>query len=139
VVLGASARDFVHAAGAQPAGPGTAAIDAGRVGEWSLRLQLRVVAAETEEVEARRILQASSWWTIASSGPDADPIWTSRFETLTRWLDAQRRDVVVALFGAADLSRYWHAYGGPNPIAHADRPAPILRALTRDFLRRTPT
>jgi hypothetical protein len=101
-------------------------------------VQLRLYALDVTDDPAawRSHVQATSWWVIASRGPSADRAWTKRFDELTRLVDAQRSDVVVALFGPAEIADAWRAYGGPTPCAVASEPGPILRAVTGDFLRR---
>lgn len=80
-------------------------------------------------------LPHTAWLVIAARPPAEDPSWRI-FEDLGRVLDAQRRDVVVTLYGEPQLRDVWRAYGGPAPLALATTWRDVLKPLVKDALAR---
>ena len=134
VVLGKSAQAFV---GEVTAGrPRAAALrELGRVGDVTIAVALYAFEAEADPRTVREHLARASAWVIAAADPKDDRIWTTHLEDLNRWVDAQRPDVVIGLYGDPPPTSTWRAYGGRTPVVADATAAKVLAELVRVQLR----
>lgn len=134
MVLGRDAVAFVAGVTQGPPRP-SAVRELGKVGDWTVAVALYAFTSEADARKLRDHLVRARAWVIAAGEPSDDPIWTAHLESLNRWVDAQRPEVIIGLLGDEARARTWLAYGGREPVVTDAAASNVLAGLVRRWLQ----